>query len=94
MFFIEILTHQQFQHKDLHPLPEDPVRDGRRVPDQEERHRNHHPEQMARLLAEEAVPQDEGGRHRHTEVGQEVPRAEAQGEEEEGCNGHQGFYQR
>lgn len=49
---------------------------------------------MARVLAEEAVPQDAGGGHRHTEVGAKVPRAKTSGQEKEGRDGHQSFYQR
>lgn len=49
---------------------------------------------MARVLAEEAVPQDARGGHRHTEVGAKVPRTKTPGQEKEGSNGHQSFYQR
>lgn len=83
-----------FQHKNLHPFPEDPLRNRRRLPTQEERHRDHHPEQVARLLAAQAVPEDAASRHRHPEVGAEVPGAEAAREEKEGRRRHQGFHQR
>lgn len=89
-----MIKNEHPQHEDLHTLPEDAVRHGGRVPDKEERHSHDHTEQVAGLLAEEAVPQDEEVRYRHPKVGQALLGPKAQGEEAEGCPGHKGLYQR
>lgn len=73
---IEIIL---FQYQDIHPIPEDIIRDRRRISIEEERHRDDNPEPVARLPAAAALPAHAPRRRRHTEVGAPLPRAAPQG---------------
>lgn len=84
------------QHKIIHPLSENSIRNGGRFPAKEERHSSDNPESMEGSSAETKILEDEALSYNYAEVYKTMAGEERSNETEKGGVGYQkvcgGFY--